>query len=110
MSIVLSAITGQTAKSSVTIGDAEVGFTYKPYALTVGMSMTLSESSDEMLGVLAEILESWEVVMTEGEPFPPTVENIKLVPMELANLIATEILAGTQEGSVGEAEGSFGGG
>lgn len=110
MSVVLSSLIGQTAKGTVTLGETEVGFTYKPYALTVGMTMTLSESSEEMLGVLAEVLDSWDVVLTDGEPFPPTVENIKMVPMDLANLIATEILTDSGKDGVGEAGGSFGGG
>lgn len=105
MSVVLSSITGQTKEGTVEIGDVKVPFVYRPYAVTVEMTMSLMESSDETLNVLAEVIDSWDLVLSEDEPFEPTAENLKVLPMELANLFAKAIISG--EGEIPEAGGSF---
>jgi hypothetical protein len=74
------------------------------------MSMKLAESGVEMIQVLADTIESWDLVISDDEPFPPTVENIMQLPIELATLIARKITGGAHddgEASLGEAEGSF---
>ena len=97
MSVVLSSITGQTRDAVAEVGDEKINFTYKPYAVTLGLSMTLSEGGTEMIEVLADVMESWDIVASEGDAigsFPPTEENLKLIPTELASKIAEEIVSG----------------
>ena len=101
MSVVLASITGQVKPGTVTLGESEVSFEFKPFAITLGMSMKLAEGEEEMIDILASILESWDVVETKGKAFPPTPENLRKVPVELATKIAQEVIGGN---AVGEAD------
>ena len=103
MSVVLASITGQTKTGTVDVGDEAITFEYKPYAVTLGMSMKLAAGEEEMIDVLAEILDSWDVVEKKGTEFPPTAENLRKIPVELATLVAQEVIGGTR---VGEADSS----
>jgi len=97
MSVVLDTITEQTTSAEVEIAGFTVNFTYKPYVITLGMSMQLAEGGIEMLSVLADVIDGWDLVKTEGEPFPVTEENLKLLPMELATKMAQEITGDNSE-------------
>jgi hypothetical protein len=98
MSVVLASITGQTKAGSVTLGDSEVNFRWKPYAITLGMSMSLAAGEEEMIDVLGLVLESWDVIEVEDEDFPPTAENLRKVPVELASKIASAVVGGSDTG------------
>lgn len=101
MSTALSSITGQTANDSVELGGITVNFTYKPYVVTLGMSMELSEGGVEMIKVLSDVIESWDLFDVEEGDFPVSEENLKRLPTELATLMAKKITGGDDE--VGEA-------
>ena len=101
MSTALASITGQTIATSVELGDVTVNFTYKPYVVTLGMSMELSGGGVEMIKVLSDVIESWDLFLSEEGDFPVTEENLKQLPMELASLMAKKITGGDNE--VGEA-------
>lgn len=49
------------------------------------------DARDADAELVADLVESWDVV-NNGEPFPPTYENLRLVPLALLACIATEIL------------------
>lgn len=91
MSVVLDTITEQTTETSVEIAGQTVNFSYKPYVITLGMSMQLADGGIEMLSVLADVISSWDLVKSEGEAFPVTEDNLKLLPMELATKMAQTI-------------------
>lgn len=106
MSVVLSSITNQTTEAEVELAGISVQFTYKPYVITLGMSMELAEGGVEMISILADVIESWNLVIEEGKPFPVTEENLRSIPTELATLMAREITGGD---AVGEADSSSAG-
>lgn len=97
MSVVLDTITEQTTDAHVEIAGFTVNFTYKPYVITLGMSMQLAEGGIEMLSVLADVISSWDLVKTEGVPFPVSEDNLKLLPMELATKMAQVITGDNAE-------------
>lgn len=97
MSVVLDTITEQTTDANVEIAGFTVNFTYKPYVITLGMSMQLAEGGIQMLSVLADVIAGWDLVKTEGVPFPVTEDNLKLLPMELATKMAQEITGDNSE-------------
>jgi hypothetical protein len=97
MSVVLDTITEQTTEADVEIAGFTVKFTYKPYVITLGMSMQLADGGIEMLSVLADVIEGWDLVKTEGVPFPVTEDNLKLLPMELATKMAQAITGDSAE-------------
>lgn len=111
MSVILSSITGQTAEATVKLGSIPVHFVYKPYAMTLGMSMRLAnpDSKTDMTEVLAQVLESWDVEEEEGVEFPPTAENLDKIPTELATLMAQAVVGGGGD-VVGEAASNSDGG
>jgi hypothetical protein len=102
MSVVLSSITEQITEAEVELGEATVKFTYKPYAVTLGMAMQLSEGGIEMIAILVDVLDSWDITMEKGKKFPITEENLLLIPIDLAKAIAEKIV-GEGEKETGEA-------
>ena len=109
MSVALSAITGATTEGSVDIAGETVTFSYKPPPITVGMAMQLSKGGIEMATVLADVIDSWDLV-SGGRPHPISVEGVDALPIELATKIAQVVTGGDAEEEVGEADGgSFAG-
>lgn len=108
MAVTLSQIMDETADGVATVGDLEIGFTYRPNAVTVDMAMKLAEEKIDVIDLLSEVLVSWDVVQTEGEDFPPTAENMRLVPVPLITAISSQVSGADAQS--GEATGSFGNG
>ena len=104
MSTSLASITGQTTTETVELGGITVSFEYKPYVITLGMSMELAEGGIEMISVLSDVIESWDLFDQEPGDMPVTEENLKRLPTELAGLMAKKITGGGDD--VGEAESS----
>lgn len=50
------------------------------------------QDGDAIAGLLASLIASWNLD-ADGEPFPPTADNIKLLPMDFAAVLAEKVLA-----------------
>jgi len=106
MSVKLSEIMSEEATAKAKLGQLEIGFTYKPNAVTAEMAFDLNADKVTMVKVLADVLVDWEVVVTKGQPYPPTEANLMKSPIRLLTAISAAIATGDDEG---EASGSFGG-
>ena len=104
MSTALASITGQTTTETVELGGITVNFEYKPYVITLGMSMELADGGVEMIAVLSDVIVGWDLYDQEPGDLPVTEENLKRLPTELAGLIAKKITGGGDD--VGEAASS----
>lgn len=106
MSVSLSEIMADEATGKAKLGKLEIGFTYKPNAVTAEMALDLNADKVTMVKVLSEVLVGWEVVMKPGEDWPPTEANLMKTPIRLLTAISAAIATGDDEGEEG---GSFGG-
>ena len=108
--VLISTITGQEQPGTVKIGEVNVEFTYKPYNVTVQDILDAFSDDEAKVKDIAEqlslVLSSWNLVLKEGETFPPTVENIRMIPMQVLSAIQSYV---AEQAEMGEADGSFGG-
>lgn len=97
MGIALSSITGQTTEASIDFAGLTITFSYRPHAITLGRSIVLSEGGEDMLEVLVDVIDSWDIYDEEPDDLPVSVENLKKLPVELATLIAQRITRGATD-------------
>lgn len=104
--VLLDQIMDHTIDDTIEIGDLKIGFTYNPHAISVEMTLGAlnGEVKESTFETLARLLIDWDLAIEEGEPFPPTFENIKKIPTDVAMMIVNKI---TKPDEVGEAGGSF---
>ena len=109
--VLLSSLYEGVATGKVKAGELEIGFHYNPNIITVEKAQQLADGNVELTDMLAEVLIDWEVVMVEGEPFPPTAENIAKLPVTLMRKIMRIVRDNTgefdDEGNDDTEDGSF---
>jgi hypothetical protein len=83
------------------IDGEEVKAHFRPHKLTpeyraqlqrIGTDQTDDESQDADAKMLSELLIDWDV-QCDGNPYPPTYENLLMAPQTLVTRTALEILA-----------------
>jgi len=51
-----------------------------------------AEEKEQDAKMVADLVPSWDVEWNEGEPYPPTYENLIVVPCTLLGRVASEIM------------------
>lgn len=104
MALNLATLRDKIAHLSFEFEGETVSIQYRPHKLTpeyMASIRRISQSDDgegEQDGanydaqVVSDVLVSWDV-MAGDEPFPPTYENLLLVPQALVSRVAVEILS-----------------
>lgn len=109
--VLLASLYEGVAHNHVVVGDMKIGFNYNPNIITVEKAQMLATGAVELTDMLAEVLIDWEIVMTEGEDFPPTAENIAKLPVTLMRKIMRVVRDNTgeidEEGNDEAEDGSF---
>lgn len=96
----LASLKTRSVKLAIEFDGETINLEILPHKLTPEYRSQLAKLSREQAdenakdadaAMIAELLSSWDVV-NEGEPFPPTYDNLRLVPMTLLVCVATEML------------------
>lgn len=82
-------------EATLDVQDEQVVFSYDRNMLTTRLLADAQASDDVLLlaRLLAEILVGWDVTDNDGDPYPPTIENLAALPLDLLRQLLLEISA-----------------
>jgi hypothetical protein len=108
-----SLLTEQKKTISITYAGEQITFSFTPGKITPKWERKFNEliqdewRSRAIVETLSEILVDWDI-LDNGKPFPPTAENLQLLPLDLLSEIFTKIMESQRPNQ--QSAGSFGDG
>lgn len=100
MAVNLATLAEKTSKLQVKFADEVINAEYRPYKMTPKFrALLIGLDKDGGIGegnkvavaeMLSQMLASWDVE-TNGEPYPPTYENLVDVPVEILGAVADAV-------------------
>jgi len=72
------------------IGGEPVTVTWNKAHITLRW-MHWVDDTDHLAAALAEVIHDWDVTNNDGDPFPPTADNLGLLPMTVINQLCVAL-------------------